>query len=260
MMCSNCNELVELNILSPTTWEFVIGYPFLITQADFYKDKSFNEYTKTILIAYANNEITHKELKSFIELGFYKEIPVKTFCSKCNTIFETFRLCYYGTIYNEYCVLLEYYFLQAFKEHFHANGSFLYENKDEIPYLTQLFFQENDTTVKQLYRLIAIHQDIPCEKGGDGEELLLLAVRDIALGLFGSFLYQIFLQDITENLKNKIKEELNKLKQINHKKEILKQLKRYMENEHVEWDEERAVKMIQDGLDNLIEKYIESLY
>lgn len=257
-MCPNCDELVELNILSPTTWEFVPGYPFLITHADFYKDKSFDEYTRLILIAYANDEITHKELKSFIEFGFYKEIPVKTVCRKCNTYFDTLRLCYYGTIYNEYCVLLEYYFLQAFKEHFHANGSFLYENKDEIPYLTQLFFQKRDKTVKQLYRLIAIHQDIPCEKGGE-PEWLKVAVETVSLSLFASFIYQLFIQDKAEKLKEYIKNAKKTYKKNLQNKKILEQLKKIVQNEHLEWNEEKAVELVRNGLDNFIEKYLESL-
>lgn len=259
-MCPNCNGLVELNILSPTTWELVPGYPFLITQEDFYKDETFNGYTKSILIAYANNKIKYKELKAFIELGSYKEIPVRTVCPKCNTTFETFRLCYYGTIAIEYDKLIEDFFLQAFKELYCADGTFLYENSDDIPYLIQLFFKKTDKNVKHLYRLLSIHNDIPYERGGDGGELVDFAIKNIALGLFSSFLYQMFLQDITEKIKDRIKEKYKDINKKNSQKEILRQLKKYMRNEHVEWNEETAIELVQAEVDNLIEKYIEALY
>lgn len=258
-MCPNCKDLVELNILKPTIWEFIPGYPFLITQENFYNDKTFDDYTKSILIAYANKKISYKELKSFIEFGSYKEIPVKTVCPKCNATFETLSLCYYGTISKEYDILMEYFFLQAFKEKYYADASFLCENTDDIPYLTQLFFKKTDKNVKHLYRLISIHKDIPYERGGE-PEWLAYAIESVVLSLFANFMYQLIIQDKVERLKHYIKKSTDDYKKRLHNEKILKQLKKYIQNEHIEWNEEKAIEAVRNGLDNLIEKYIESLY
>ena len=258
-MCPICTGIVDLNIVSQTTCEFVPGYPFLISQEDFYKDKTFDDYAKSILIAYSNKEISYKELKSFIEYGFYKEIPVKTICPKCNTTFETLRLCYYGTISKQYYIVIENYFLKAFNDKYCANGSFLYDSNEDIPGLINLFFKKSDKTLSPLYRLISIHQDIPCEKGGE-PEWLKYVVETVALGLFSNFLYQLFLQDKTEKLKEYIKTKSDDYKKNLQNKEILKHLKKYIQDEHLEWNEEKAIELVQDKLDNLIQKYIESLY
>ena len=257
-MCPNCTGIVDLNIVSPTTWEFVPGYPFLISQEDFYKDKTFDDYAKSILIAYSNKEISYKELKSFIEYGFYKEIPVKTICPNCNTTFDTLRLCYYGTISEQYYIVIENYFLQAFNDKYFANGSFLYDNNEEIPNLINSFFKKSDKTLKPLYRLISIHQDIPCEKGGE-PEWLKYAIETVALSVFGNFLYQLFLQDKTERLKEYIKAKSDNYKKTLQDKKILKYLKKYIQDEHLEWNEEKAIELVKDGLDNFIGKYIDSL-
>lgn len=258
MSCPNCKDIIDLNIFTPTEWEFVPKYKFKITMEDFYKDSSFNDYTRLILEDFSKGKIKHKQVSNFIELGFYKEIPVKTICPKCNSTYETFRLCYYGTIYEEYNNLIEELFLDAFKVKFHADGSFLYDHADEIPYLTELYFKKTKKQFKPLFKLIHIKNEIPNEKGGE-PEYLKYVVETIALGLFSNFLYQLFFQDKVENLKEYIKaRQENYKKRINNKK-ILKQLEKYMKNENVEWNKETALQMINNELENLIAKYIDAI-
>lgn len=260
MMCPNCKEIVDFKIDIPQEVEFISGYKFTVDCRELYRNKKFYYFTNSILNDFTDGKIGLSDFKEFVDKGFYGEFQLKGKCPECLYEVSKVDLVYYGVITYVYEELLEKLFLEAFKEKYHADGKFLIIRKDEIPKLSKLFFVRDEKYSTHLYNLLDIYHFIPFERGGDGGELLNFAVKDIALGLFGSFLYQMFFQDITDNLKARIKEKFKDIKKKSNQKEILRQLKKYMKNEHVEWNEENAIELVQAEIDNLIEKYIESLY
>lgn len=260
MLCPNCKEIVDFKIDIPQEVEFISGYKFTVDCRELYRNKQFYYFANSILNDFSDGKIRLSDFKDFIDKGFYGEFQLKGKCPKCLCEVSKVDLVYYGVITYVYEELFEKLFLEAFKEKYHADGKFLIIRKDEIPKLSKLFFSRDEKHSTQLYNLLDIYHFIPFERGGDGGELLNFAVKDIALGLFGSFLYQMFLQDITDKLKDRIREKIKEIKKKCNQKEILRQLNKYMKNEHIEWNEENAIELVQSELDNLIQKYIESLY
>lgn len=259
-MCPYCKKIVNFEITKPQTIEFIPGYRFVVNYTELYKEKSFYAFVCSILKDFYDGKINLSDFKKFTDKGFYGEFQIEGKCPECQHEVTKVELVYYGAIAFVYEELLEELFLEAFKEKYYADGRFLIIRKDEIPNLSELLFHRDDKCSLRLYKLLDIYKYIPFERGGGGDEILEFAVKSVVVPLFVNFLYQIILQDKAEQFKKFIKQKHEDYKKNLDNKKILKQFEKYMKNENVEWNEDKAIELVKSGLDELTNKYIESLY
>ncbi len=259
-MCPNCKKIVTFKIKFPREIEFIPGYKFIVNNSELYREKNFYTFVSSILKDYSDGKIKISDFKKFTDKGFYGEFQLKGICPECQHEVTNVKLVYYGVIAFVYEDLLEKIFLEAFKEKYYADGSFLITRRDEIPKLSKQLFHRDDKCSLHLYKLLDIYKYIPFERGGIDDDILEFAVKNVVVPLFISFLYQIILQDKAEQFKKFIKQKKEDYKKNLNDKKVLKQLEKFMKNENVEWDKDRAIELVKNGLDDLIKKYIDSIY
>lgn len=259
-MCPNCDGNIFLDIKPSLEIEFIPGHKFIVSNENLNRDKNFQLFVSEIFRNYINDRLNLSLLRQFIEKSIFRLPYTKGYCPKCFCEVQGIEIIFYGLIAYIYEELLEELFLDAFKEKYHADGRFLITRKDEIPNLSELLFHRDDKCSLRLYKLLDIYKYIPFERGGGGDEILEFAVKSVVVPLFVNFLYQIILQNKAEQFKKFIKQKHEDYKKNLDNKKILKQFEKYMKNENVEWNEDKAIELVKSGLDELTNKYIESLY
>lgn len=257
-MCPYCNDFSDPKVEKPVKVEFLPNYSYVLYSKRLSNEQDFNSFIKQILLDYLNDKISYEGIELFSNQSFGKQISVIARCTKCDKPINEMQINYTYELFSVYYDLLMQMFLDLFKYKFHADGSFLIDNKESVGYITTFFFNKEDQEAKKLYKLINIQGLIPNEKGGPGEELLKEAIKSIAFGVLSDFIYDL-LKDKIKIVKETIVQKAIEFKDKENEQKILYDLRDFMKNENVEWNEDIAVALIDEDANNLIQKYIDSI-